>query len=166
MLSDGRIVSIKRSDYIDPNNAPPWCQDLGYWESKANSFAMMGFNSLEFAYFNACYSGRLKINSSNQLVEGERGEVYDFDAPQSDMSFALGMSEPSRSRAYQGWHDEFFIGSRWWENEYQRWIRLEWEELGIGENLYWALYYTIQQQTEFGPLDPVNNYVLLSIERL
>jgi hypothetical protein len=32
------------------------------------------------------------------------------------------------------------------------------EELGNGEELYWALMHVIGQQTDFGPDDPVNNY--------
>ena len=92
-------------------------------------------------------------------MEGTKGEVYDFDAPQSDMSLALGMSETSISRFYQGWY-----GIAWIDflpiTEYQIWSQLEWLYLGEGENLYWALYYTIEQQTEFGPDDPANNYIL------
>jgi len=160
-LKDSTVVSIKRSDYLDPNNAPPWCVELlGDDEDTTKSFAMIGFNNLEFAYFDCCYSGRLKINENEELVEGVRGEVYDFDAPQSDMSFAIGMGEPSRSRFYQGWHDEYQIRMPPFETEHQKWTQLEWQHLKEGENLYWALYYTIQAQTEFGPLDPVNNYVL------
>ena len=104
----------------------------------------------------------MKINSNNQLVEGQRGEVYDFDAPHSDMSLVLGTYESSRSRFYQGWYDLVPIGLSppWPEDEYQKWTRLEWEELGDGENLYWALMHVIDQQTEFGPDDPVNNYML------
>jgi hypothetical protein len=76
------------------------------------------------------------------------------------MSLALGMDEPSISRVYQGWYQ--IAQSRLWplESEYQKWSRLEWEELGDGESLYWALMHVIGQQTEFGPDAPVNNYRL------
>jgi len=159
-LYDYRVVSIKQSDFA-PGQAPSWCEDLGIWEDLTRSFFSMGFRDLEFVYANVCYGGRLKINSSNQLVEGQRGEVYDFDAPQSDMSIALGMGDTSKSRFYQGWHDESTVYRFWlFETEYQKWNQLEWEQLGNGENLYWALYYTIEQQTDFSPEAPVYNYVL------
>jgi hypothetical protein len=120
----------------------------------------MGFYALEFAYFDACYSGILYINANNQLVEGQPGQQGLSDIPHSDMSLALGMSEPSRSRFYQGWWG--LVPSRLWpfESEYQKWTRLEWTRLGEGDNLYEALFYVINQQTEFGPYDPVNNYRL------
>jgi hypothetical protein len=57
-LGDDPVISIKRSDYSNPDAAPPWCKNLGL-EGAVNSFAMMGFTSLEFAYFDCCYSGRL-----------------------------------------------------------------------------------------------------------
>lgn len=120
----------------------------------------MGFNALEFVYFDSCYSGRLKINADNELVEGQSGQIGVFDGPHSDMSLALGMGEPSISRFYQGWFDDVPIGLWLLENEYQRWTRLEWEELGDGEYLYWALMHVIEQQTDFGPYAPVNNYRL------
>jgi hypothetical protein len=160
-LSDGAVVSIKRSDYADPNNAPPWCQGLGWYdEENRKSFATMGFDSLEFAYFDCCYSGRLRINSENQLVECSPGQQGLLEVPHSDMSFALGMGETSISRFYQGWHDENFIRTWPFETNYQKWTQLEWQKLGEGEDLYSALYDVIMQQTDFGPDDPVNNYRL------
>jgi len=45
------------------------------------SFAAMGFNSLEFAYFDCCQSGRLKINAQDQLVVGQPGQIGVFDGP-------------------------------------------------------------------------------------
>lgn len=94
------------------------------------------------------------------MIEGPSGQQGLFDVPHSDMSIALGMGETGRSRVYQGWFGEA-IGQYWpWESEYQKWTRLEWEELGNGENLYWALMHVISQQTEFGPDAPVNNYRL------
>lgn len=122
----------------------------------------MGFTGLEFAYFDCCYSGHLKINANNQLVEGQSGQIGIFDGPHSDISLALGMGETSVSRAYQGWYGE--VPTRLQlpllETEYQKWTRLEWDELGDGEYLYWALMHVIGEQTEFGPDAPVNNYRL------
>jgi len=118
----------------------------------------MGFCPLEFAYFDCCYSSRLKMNASNQLVEGQADQIGIFDGPHSDMSLALGMGETSVSRAYQGWYDKSWFSLL--GTEYQRWARLEWEALGNGDDLYQALNYVISQQTDFGPDAPVNNYRL------
>jgi len=157
-LYDCPVVSMKQSDF-PPGQAPSWCEHLEGWEYVTKSFYSMGYTTLEFVYSNSCWGGHLKINSNNELVEAEPGEAYDFDAPQSDMSIALGMDEPSKSRFYRGWNNEYLTNALW-DTEFQEWARLEWQFLGEGENLYWALYYTIMQQTEFGPDDPVNNYIL------
>jgi len=161
-LHDTIAVSVKQSDFA-PGQAPSWCQKLeGSLETTTKSFFSMGFTGLEFAYFDCCYSGHLKINASNQLVEGQSGQIGIFDGPHSDISLALGMGETSVSRAYQGWYGE--VPTRLQlpllETEYQKWTRLEWEELGDGEYLYWALMHVIGEQTEFGPDAPVNNYRL------
>ncbi|MGD0784232.1 MAG: right-handed parallel beta-helix repeat-containing protein [Sedimentisphaerales bacterium] len=159
-LYDGYVVSMKQSDFA-PGGAPSWCQSLGnYWETMAKSFVTMGFNYLEFAQFDTCFSGHLKINANNQLVEGQPGQIGLFDIPYSDMSLALGMGNTSRSRFYQGWYLEF-VSSPWLlsETDYQKWTRFEWEHLGDGYDLYWALQYVISKQTEFDdPRAPVNNY--------
>lgn len=91
------------------------------------------------------------------------GQIGVFDGPDSDMSLALGMGDTSRSRFYQGWYDlaPIKIQQVWpFETEYQKWTRLEWGALGDGDNLDQALSYVIDQQTEFGDDDPVNNYRL------
>jgi hypothetical protein len=159
-LSDGPTVSIKQSDY----GAPEWCSSLGsYWEPRTKSFASMGFQFLEFAYFDSCESGILKINENDQLVVGQPGDLGQaYDGPQSDMSFALGMEEDSRTRVYHGWWNDTPRGMPppWPENEYQKWTRLLWERLGDEDNLDIALMYVISQQTKFGKFDPVKNYRL------
>jgi len=155
------IVSIQREDYSDPNMAPSWCCDL--WYRGLNSVASMGFTYLEFAYFDCCYSGHLKIDAHNDLVQGQPGQQGIFDIPHSDMSFALGMAGSGRSNFYQGWYDKAksaFAPPPIWETEYQRWSRIEWYKLEEGMNLYDALFYVIDQQYYFGPLDPVNCYRL------
>jgi hypothetical protein len=99
----------------------------------------------------------------NQLVEGQPGQngvVY--DEPVSDMSLALGMHNPNRSRWYQGWFYEF-VSSPFpllFETDFQKWTQHEWEYLGEGYNLDMALGFVIDEQTEFGPDAPVNNYRL------
>jgi hypothetical protein len=161
-LYDGYVVSMKQSDFA-PGGAPSWCKRLGsYWETRARSFITMGFGSLEFAYFDCCYSGHLKINANNQLVKGQPGQAGLFDIPHSDMSLALGMGNTGRSRFYQGWYWTVPIGlyPPFPEDEYQKWTRLVWEYLGEGYDLYWSLHYTINEQTDFGPDAPVNNYRL------
>jgi hypothetical protein len=123
----------------------------------------MGFTSLEFAYFDCCYGGRLKISSHGYLVMGGSGQIGIFDGPHSDMSIALGMGNTSESCVYQGWYDMSSM-TFWWTiwpaSEYQKWTRLEWGKLGEGKNLDEALDYVIKQQTEFGPDSPVKNYRL------
>jgi hypothetical protein len=159
--TDDPIVSIQRQDYSDPNMAPPWCVKL--YLKPFKSVALMGFSHLEFAYFDFCYSGRLKINGSDQLIQGQPGQEGLFDIPHSDMSFALGMAGSGRDNFYQGWYDKArtaFAPPPIGETEYQRWSRIEWYQLDDGANLYDALYYVINQQYWFGPLDPVNCYRL------
>ena len=161
-LSDGHVVSMKQSDFA-PGQAPSWCTSLGsFWEPRVKSFFSMGFYYVEFAYFDACYSGRLYINANNQLVEGQPGQQGLFDLLHSDMSIALGMGETSKSRFYQGWWGPVPIGSPppSSEDEYQTWTHLEWQKLGEGEDLYQAIYDVIMQQTDLGSSAPVNNYRL------
>ena len=123
----------------------------------------MGFNSLEFAYFDTCYSARLIINEYNQLVQGLPGQqgLFEFHFPQSDMSFALGMASGYRDCAYQGWYDKAISKfTLLYETEYQRWSRLEWYALEDGMNLFDALNHVIEQQYYFDVNDPVNCYRL------
>jgi hypothetical protein len=126
----------------------------------------MGFTSLEFAYFDCCYSGRLHINSYNMLTEGREGQQgVVYDEPYSDMTLALGINDTSKSRFYQGWYDKSLYRC-WWTiwyliygpTEYQKWTRLEWQTLGEGYRLDEALDEVMSEQTEFGRYDPVNNY--------
>ena len=162
-LKDDLVLSVKHSDFLQ-GQAPSWCEELpGNLEQTTKSFASMGFNSLEFAYFDACYSGCLKINAAGILVVGQSGQIGLFDGPHSDMSLALGMDNTSESRAYQGWYGESSSAllQMWpFETEYQKWSRYQWESLGGGSNLFQSITYTIQEQTEFGDEDPVNNYRL------
>jgi hypothetical protein len=93
--------------------------------------------------------------------EGQTGVV--LDEPYSDMTLALGIHNPGKSRIYQGWYQEApaaFWWTIWYPTEYQRWTQLEWEFLSYGYNLDWALRYALSEQTEYGRYDPVNNYRL------
>jgi hypothetical protein len=91
---------------------------------------------------------------------GDLGQVY--DGPQSDMSFALGMEEDSKTRVYQGWWYKVPVGlpPPYSEDAYQKWTRNEWEALGDEDSLFIAILYANSQQTKFGKYDPVNNYRL------
>ncbi len=161
-LHDGWVVSAKHSDF-PPGQAPLWCEKFpDNLEETTKSFASMGFNSLEFAYFDVCYSGRLKIGAHGYLVEGSPGQIGLFDGPHSDMSLALGMGDTSKSRIYQGWYDEVESRLQVWpfETAYQKFSRHEWESLSSGNNLIQAITFAINKQTNFGPDAPVNNYRL------
>jgi hypothetical protein len=149
-LSDGLTVSIKQSD----PGAPSWCEYLGdYWEGKAKSFASMGFNFLEFVYSDACYGGRLMINSYGQLVEGQPGEIGQaYDSLISDMSVALKMHETSGSCRYQGWYDKSWFSL--WGTDYQEWTENEWDALGAGDNLQMAIMYANAVTHQTNPEDP------------
>jgi hypothetical protein len=53
----------------------------------------MGFDSLEFAPFDMCYGGHLKINANDELVKSQPGQIGTLYGPHSDISLALGMGE-------------------------------------------------------------------------
>ncbi|MFA5239261.1 MAG: hypothetical protein WC476_06085 [Phycisphaerae bacterium] len=168
-LADGPVVSMKQSDF-PPGGAPSWCESLGgFWDdpnapNRSKSFYLMGFTFLEYVQFDTCYSGRLMVTSYEELIEGLPGQLgVILDAPVSDMSLALGMHEPTRSRCYHGWYDKLPIGNPlpYPENDYQKWTRNVWEKLGDEDNLDEAIDYAISQQTNFhDPNAPVNAYRL------
>ncbi|MGA2914723.1 MAG: hypothetical protein ABSE89_01720 [Sedimentisphaerales bacterium] len=157
-------VSVKQSDF-PIGGAPSWCvelePDLEY--SPVLSWAAMNFHSLEFAYFNCCYSGKLKINASNQLVIGQPGQQGVFDLPQSDMSYALGIASTSRDCAYQGWYEKpwFALGGA---SPFNKWTLDEWSNLALGlpaGSLDTALQAAIKGQHSFiDPNAPANSYRL------
>jgi hypothetical protein len=125
----------------------------------------MGFTSLEFAYFDYCESGHLKINSADQLVEGREGQIGEFDGPHSDMSWALGMASTIRDCAYQGWYDKPNF-NHWLfpPTKFQKWTRDEWTEFSLGQgvsNLSTAIDYANWEQPDIFDINsPVNTYRL------
>jgi hypothetical protein len=168
VLNGDVVYSVKKSDF-PPGQAPSWCESLGRFRDDPNypdltkTFYSMGFTNMnvKFAYFDCCLSGRLKINANNELIEGQSGPVGLFDLPQSDMSFALGMDEPSCSHLYQCWYDKSKVKFRRKDPEtwYQKWSRNEWEKLGEGDNIEEAVIYAIGQQTNLeDPNAPVNTF--------
>ena len=104
------------------------------------------------------------LTSYDELVEGLPGELgVVLDNPISDMSIALGMRQPSKSRCYHGWYDIRPVGNPppLPENDYQKWTRNVWEKLGDKDNLDEAIDYAISQQTNlWDPKAPVNAYRL------
>jgi hypothetical protein len=166
VLSDGRAVSVKKSDFTSPYDVPAWCKDMNSWETKVNSFVKMGLKSekIKFAYFDSCESGRLVVNEHNQLIEGKRMQIG-FPATEelySDMSWALGIHESIfESHAYEGWYEKVPVGNPPTkpETDYQQWTRDMWERLGAGDTLAQALFFTAGRQTNWtDPNAPVNTY--------
>jgi hypothetical protein len=163
-LSDGPVVSVKKSDFTNPSDIPSWCKDLGSWESskRTTSFYSMSFASLEYVQFDTCKSGRLIINDNNQLVEGQPGRISQPCAEEliSDMSWALGMhTEFVENRAYLGWYGVFVSLEPPMESDYQKWTRDLWERLGAGDTLGEALF-KIDGGNWSDPNAPINNYRL------
>lgn len=166
-LSSGPAVSMKKSELL-PSEVPPWCVSLTkpggrFWEEMADSFYFMGFTSLEYVQFDTCWSGRLTINSDNQLVEGQPGQFDELPPEEgllSDLSLALGMHESIfETRAYQGWYDEF--KSRVWplKSKYQQWTQDMWERLSAGDTVGEALTIAIGRQSgSSDPNTPVNTF--------
>lgn len=147
-LEDGPCFSVKLSDYANPESAPSWIKKLpGNYEKTGKSFAMLGFQeilSLKFAYFDCCHSGKLKINDSGNLVEGQPGFNGLLDAPYSDISWALGICGTYESQYFQGWYDEcparLIPPSTFGEFTID-----EFSEFDNGDNLFEALNYAIDE---------------------
>jgi hypothetical protein len=147
-LWDGPCVSMKKNDFL-PGNEPTWCRTLPVGGRSANSFFSMRFdltNALTYAHFDCCYTGPLKINANGQLVEGQPGQIGTFGGRHNDMSLALGMGDTSASRIYQGWYGEPYV-EFWPGTEYQKFSQIEWETLGNGDDLSWALQEAIWQSS-------------------
>jgi hypothetical protein len=171
VLADGDTVSMKVSDFPE-GQAPSWLEPLpGNREQTLKSFVSMGFQKLEFVHFDGCLGGYLTIHPLGILMKGHSGEQgLSSDVTHNDMSLAFCAGRPNDTFLYQGWYNESesFIPVPWpkidwWiiqlgETSYQKFSRIEWEELGDGKTLYWALWETTQKQTEFGPDDAVQNY--------
>ncbi|MCE5186299.1 MAG: hypothetical protein LLF76_09265 [Planctomycetaceae bacterium] len=161
-LYDVDVVSAKASDFV--GTPPTWCKDPlpGRKEQTLKSFVTMGFTDLRFFQFDGCLGAHLTIHpGTGILVWGALGKQGLFDFPQNDMSVACGMADTSESRFYQAWFNESEARLiAYWplETDYQQFSRNEWEALGEGEELYWALTEAIYQQDHFGPDDPVQNY--------
>jgi hypothetical protein len=167
VLYDGDVVSAKASDFLC--TPPAWCKDPlpGRKEQILKSFITMGFTDLRFFYNDSCLGAHLTIDSGTGLLMwGGSGEQSLFDFVHNDMSVACGLADTSQSRFYRGWFNESESGFpwAWWipgadeETAYQKFSRNEWEALGDGEELYWALSEAIWKQDHFGPDDPVQNF--------
>jgi len=119
----------------------------------------MGFTDLRFFYNDSCLGAHLTIDSGTGLLMwGGSGEQSLFDFVHNDMSVACGLTDTSQSRFYQAWFCESWSRIYPLETSFQQFSRNEWEALGEGEELYWALSIAISEQDNFGKDDPVQNY--------
>ena len=156
-LADGWTASCKHSEYTSP---PSWCEPFNeYTETHIKTWASMGFDRLVFVYSDACYGGRLKIDGTGNLVEGQPGQIGLFDGPHSDLSLALQLNDTYESRAYHGWWDKGWLGAIA-QTSYQEWAKDVWLKMGEGKNLNEALNYAISETEDFSDDAAVNNYRL------
>jgi len=143
-LADGRAVSYNLSDF-DPNNIPPFCEDMGKWEKKTKSILAIGvpLGKLKIVFFDTCYSGRLKITGSYDLVEGPsyEGDPTEVitDISPSDMSYALGIGYSDQ--IYKGWYDLSYAKRIF--TYYNEWSGNFWYRLGLNDTIYEAVMYCI-----------------------
>ncbi len=141
-LSNGRAVSAKHSNFPH-GTAPSWCVPLqGGYERTCYSIYNMGFppGQLKFVQFDCCFTGRLRLTSSDELVESPETIYGMLAGPESDMSWALGMTGGIDGQFYQGWWDKAAVV--WGQTIYEVFGVKEWTELKEGENLYQAVYDT------------------------
>jgi hypothetical protein len=141
VLSDGKVVSAKKSDFL-PGSEPPWCEEMpGTLEKITNSITSISYYlpGLKFVQFESCFSGHLRLTSDYRLVEGDPGQQGFFDIPNSDMSYALRMLG-AFDQFYQGW---FELTSS--APPYKNFSIDEWTRLKEGDNLYEAMQYAISR---------------------
>jgi hypothetical protein len=139
-LADGVVFSAKRSDF-DPNNIPGWCEDIGKYDKKGKSLLAMNIpiGKIKIAYFDSCYSGRLKFTQGLDLIEG-LPDKYGFSDPSpSDMCLALRMGYTDQ--IYKCWYDkcyaiDLFTYHVTWSNNF-------WYRLGLSDSVQEAIDYTI-----------------------
>ena len=143
-LYDSRAVSYKLSDF-DPDNIPPFCEDMGKWEKKTKSILAIGvpLGKLKIVFSDSCYSGRLKITGSDNLVvgpsyEGDPTEVI-TDVSPSDMSYALGIEYSDQ--IYKGWYDLAYAKRIF--TYYNVWSGNFWDSLGSNDTIYEAMSFCI-----------------------
>jgi hypothetical protein len=150
MLSDGRAVSVKQSDFPPGQAPPPWCTKLsGNWENTVHSMYRIGFpqGQLKFVHFDCCWTGHLKLTSDDRLIEGPGGSEGLLAYYHNDMSWALNMKS-GETQIYQGWWNEAIKGEA---TPYNTFAYHEWTKLGEGKNLWDALTYAISHTTDPAP---------------
>lgn len=167
VLDDGPCYSYKQSDFV---HIPSWCPALPpIPESKANTWASMGFQNLRFFYTESCYGGRLKFNAQNQLIEGDPGnQAVAYDGPHSDMTLALNMTDPTiDNQIYHAFYSPAKVGKLSdignSFSSYQFWSVDVWQKLGEGQTLLDALQFAINDAIRIGedkPESALNNYRL------
>jgi len=153
-LSNGKAVSAKYSNF-PTGSAPPWCEHLrGTLERTRYSIYNLGFppEQLKFVQFDCCFSGRLRLTSNDKLVESPETIYGMLAGPESDMSWALGMTGGIDGQFYQGWWKEAAVKPGM--SIYEVFSVLEWTELKEGENLYQALQHAFGE----APLEAVKDF--------
>ncbi len=153
-LYKGKAVSAKYSDFPG-GTAPSWCQPLpGSLERTRYSIYNLGFppGQLKFVQFDCCFSGRLRLTSSGNLVESPGTIDGILAGPESDMSWALRLTGGIGGKYYQGWWKEAEVKPG--KSIYEIFSVLEWAELKEGENLYQAVYYASQE----APFEAVRDF--------
>ncbi len=157
-LADGTVVSLKASDYY-PDDPPPFCEDMGKWESKVKSVLAMGIppGKIKIAFIDSCHSGRLRINSSYELVEGPKDDPGQMDPSPGDMSGALGMVYDDQ--IYKGWWGKSFAINEL--TYYISWSNNFWDRLRLGDSIYEAIDHCIWHVSGIGlPYGPHHMYRL------
>lgn len=150
------VPSCKYSEFVNP---PSWCKPFRErGENNARTWASMRIADLRFVQMDSCYSGRLKIDQTGNLIEGEPGQRWLFDS-QSDITLALGLDDTYWSKAYHGWWDPATLRYMF-QTTYQQWTQTLWNEMAKGFNLEDAILEAINKATEFDPDAAINNYRL------
>jgi hypothetical protein len=150
-LDDGIVVS----DKISRNPSASYLVSLPYAiENTVLTIAEVGFYDLCYVHYDSCYSGKLYIDSRNQLVEGKQGQTGLFSGPHNDMTMALNLSS-NRSKFYFGWFSNFIAG--YTSDHYQFSCDIICT-LTEGKKLDEALLHAINDCRASSPPDPRNEY--------
>jgi hypothetical protein len=125
----------------------------------------MNFDRLTLVYNEACYGGRLKIDGTGILVEGEPGQqgmVFD-GGTHSDITLALRLDNNREARIYHGWWDAGWSGLTL-RTSFQKWSYNIWTQLHDGVSIHDAVIEAIVHAIDDGdyskPLSALPTYRL------
>ncbi len=131
-LDDGIVVSDKVSNYDPISSAPDWLTPLDSpLEESVKTWKEINFNSLEFAAFDNCYSGRLRITGSLELVENTGPQV----GYRNDLTKALNLMDDC---PFLGWSHTYLSG---YTSEFEIFSTNIWRKLRVQETLWEAIQY-------------------------